>query len=246
MYQPQDASLDSAFAKLRRAKLHCNSYRRRASTFLKRNRYEFAPYIDLDGARHIYKAVNPAPVPEDLIAIVGDCVHNLRSVLDHLARQLVILSVEQPKDGPGGTCMIVSDKIVKVRGKINAKAQQVLDQIQPDKDPRISRAFTNVEALDNIDKHRHLHVIATGPRYGTADSKTFTFEDGPLIDGDIAATLTYDPPRLKPDPEFSISVSIAFGNDDASPWLADFPVDEFLIGAIGTVKMILDLFAPIF
>lgn len=129
--------------------------------------------VQPDAALSVYRiTVHHTPPPLELAAIVGDVLHNLRSALDHLARQLVLAHGGVPVDGGGGgttTFPITSPEFdparrrgpVKVAGGIAPAALQLLESLQadqqaaPDQDP-----LWLLHHLNNIDKHRTLHLTA--------------------------------------------------------------------------------------
>lgn len=101
--------------------------------------------------------------PSDGITAAGDIVHNLRSALDHLAYQLVLVGspgiepsrrIEFPiaKD----LATYKAEKARKVEG-MRADAIAAIDSLKPYKDgnPHLWR----IHELDNIDKHRTLFTV---------------------------------------------------------------------------------------
>ena len=79
------AALYGVEAKLARARDHYKTIH--ASTFLfqQTETHSFRVEVHGKGHKHVYRAVDPKPIPEHWPAVFGDCVHNLRSALDHLA-----------------------------------------------------------------------------------------------------------------------------------------------------------------
>jgi hypothetical protein len=106
--------------------------------------------------------------------LIGDCVHNLRQALDHLAYALAI-SVHQADPPPNQHCTewpIRNTPIALERGIANyvgakkrmpAGMYAAIDGLQPYKGGN-RELLTLLHALDNRDKHRFLPVIA-----GTAE-----------------------------------------------------------------------------
>jgi hypothetical protein len=118
---------------------------------------------------HDFKTVPTLPI--DAVTIAGDVVHNLRSALDHLARQLVLVGLEidplaipfTEKDWRGIYFPISetpekyeSEKPKKVKGML-LEAVETIDRLKPYKggnDP-----LWRIHELDNIDKHRSLFTL---------------------------------------------------------------------------------------
>lgn len=103
--------------------------------------------------------------PRTLSAVIGDCVHNLRTALDHLAWQLVVANGGVPREGRGGTQFPIVLKRPKdgthprvaVAGGVSAKALSAIEALQPfhRRDPE-NHPLAILTRLDNTDKHRTL------------------------------------------------------------------------------------------
>jgi hypothetical protein len=114
------------------------------------------------------------PPPLRLAVVFGDALHNMRSVLDHLARLLVVAHGRQPVDRPPGATMFpihVRDpgRPVTVSPGISDGAQAVLTSLQPflHDDPR-KHPLSRLSQLNNIDKHRLLHITSLSGAGGVA------------------------------------------------------------------------------
>jgi hypothetical protein len=88
-------SLDGCWAKVARAREHTQRLEALAEGFLKRrpNQVSFDDYSESPWV--IIRAV-VEPIPIEFSMVAGDVIHNLRSGLDHLAWQLVLLSGAVP------------------------------------------------------------------------------------------------------------------------------------------------------
>lgn len=100
MSLPADASLDGCYAKLRRAIEHFEAFEDEAGRVLENvsATTTFAARYDPDVPRFLVHVVDEPMVPLRLSTIAGDLVHNLRSCLDHLAYQLLILAGDEWDD----------------------------------------------------------------------------------------------------------------------------------------------------
>jgi hypothetical protein len=92
------AALDGAHAKLSRAQEHLQEFEHEAAKV-----NEAVPRTlclpttyDPEGQRFIAYLTEEPAIPPRLSTIAGDVLHNLRSALDHLAYQLVILATGEP------------------------------------------------------------------------------------------------------------------------------------------------------
>ncbi len=114
-----------------------------------------------------YRGGGTANVPVlsfNILTTAGDVVHNLRTALDHLAHQLVL--VGSPEGTPPRQIEFpILDskedyekrKASKTRG-MRADAVQAIDELKPYKDG--NPVLWRLRELDNIDKHRR--IIAVG------------------------------------------------------------------------------------
>jgi len=100
----------------------------------------------------------------DVLSMAGDVVHNLRSALDHLAYQLVL--VGSPNATPTRRIEFPiaetetkykTEKAGKVQG-MRADAIEAIDRLKPYKGG--NDALWRIHELDNIDKHRTLFTVA--------------------------------------------------------------------------------------
>ncbi|MBZ5523208.1 MAG: hypothetical protein LAP21_13305 [Acidobacteriia bacterium] len=101
-------------------------------------------------------------LPVDVITAAGDVVHNLRSALDHLANQLVIVGGGKPDQSTGfpiakDLATYEVDKPKKVKG-MRQVAITAIDNVKPYKGG--TAPLWRIHELDIIDKHRHLFAVA--------------------------------------------------------------------------------------
>ncbi len=102
-------------------------------------------------------------IPVDVVAAAGDVVHNLRSALDHLAFQLVLVGsgkepsrrIEFPIAKDFAT--YESTKARKVEG-MRQEAIEAIDRLKPYQGG--NDLLWRLHELDNIDKHRTLFSVA--------------------------------------------------------------------------------------
>lgn len=168
----------------------------RAGTHLAQLGVAFASFSETEPKPYMLdNVVNPAtglrekvvlradPLPPEIPLIIGDAVHNLRSALDHLMRQLVIASGRRPSDGPGGTMFRIwkgsaaySSGRASVATTITSDALDVLDAVKPYKGGNAN--LWMLHELDVIDKHR---LILTAAAAGTAVRQEMTPLAAPMM-----------------------------------------------------------------
>jgi hypothetical protein len=154
----------SAYAKLDRAEEHMAELKLRLVAHMSRpdvvvGRVEYRP--DKPGKENLLTHVTVQGLPHSVPVIAGDVVHNLRSALDHVAWQLVIINGGTPVEpGTGRRATqfpILRDppKQLEVAGGISAAALEVVREAQPYacSDWR-GRLLAALQHISNTDKHR--------------------------------------------------------------------------------------------
>jgi hypothetical protein len=93
------ASLDGPIAKLDRAKTHFQALNKSIGAFKRSKTHDFVvTKFDPDtGEKVLSLKILKEPKNPEWGLLLGDMVHNLRSALNHLVWQLVILNDEQPR-----------------------------------------------------------------------------------------------------------------------------------------------------
>lgn len=84
-------------AKLHRAKRHAQDVDALVQSLLQPHVYALEEEIDLDAGQNVLrrKLVRELPM-EELGVLIGDCLHDLRSALDHIVWQLVESNGKRP------------------------------------------------------------------------------------------------------------------------------------------------------
>lgn len=108
------------------------------------------------------------PPPPIISAVFGDVLNNYRSILDYIARNLVITAGLTPIDGgPGSTMFPIrrsrpSVGMVDVSPGLSSEVREALDGLQPYATPNEGRGhpLAELSELNNRDKHRLLNVAA--------------------------------------------------------------------------------------
>jgi hypothetical protein len=162
----EPTTLSGITEKLRRASEHLESLQQISHEYLWE--MPWACEIVTDRASCSYLVtVTQKPTPLRASTVFGDAIHNLRSCLDHLARQLVLANGGTPTDGPGGTMFPILDRLnkdhlVDIRpfGSISGEARSAVAAVQPylSGADYATHPLWRLNRLDNIDKHRLLHL----------------------------------------------------------------------------------------
>lgn len=208
-------------------------------------------------------------VPPDLMIryglIVGDVVHNLRSALDHLAWQLVVVNGREPTRH-------TAFPICRSRAEYAKRSPLMLDGMHPIATTKIERlqpynaeqagttvgnhALSVLKGLDNRDKHRVVQVAVLnvpGYRVILGTKRPVDFEAlarsgagamGPLKDGTIIRTLAPGSVPTNMDVNFQAAISIGF--EQSGPghgWAIRATLQELSTWVAGIVE---DVFVPLF
>src|ERR1039458_3521922 len=142
MKRKRNPSMDGAREKIRRAKSHAQALETLLAVVQGPNRYRFAGEVQPDGIDHIYWPIDPPAPPDDFAAVLGDCIHNVRSALDHLAHDLVLANHGDPTRStqfpirPSSTRLNpftgeVEPHPPHVSGGIHPDAARLIEQVQP-------------------------------------------------------------------------------------------------------------------
>jgi hypothetical protein len=162
--------------KLARAQAHLEALKAEVRAYWEREPYRLRPDLDCEAGEYsLYIEISEA-APVQWSVIVGDFIHNLRSALDHMACQLVLINrgtgtstdrtqfpifIKEPKTGK---------PLAAWERMTDGMSPRILAEIrdmQPYKagDRAKEHALAILNALSNADKHRLLigHVAAVAP-----------------------------------------------------------------------------------
>jgi hypothetical protein len=185
------SKLDGIEAKLNRAEKHLYIARRAIRCFV-RKRCSVVPKFNAETNRHEFIAILPDP-PGDLSLPLGDAIHNLRSVLDHIVYALVLANPNRPLGTPNDATMFpICDTLEGYRRQVDKRgrlrgvlpdAVTVIDRAQPYHRRNAAGRHRRhplwvLNALENIDKHRRLALIGNVGLDGTTVMR---------IDGSVAS-----------------------------------------------------------
>jgi hypothetical protein len=198
-------------------------------------------------------------------AIVGDALHNMRSALDHLALQLVILDGGNPSeytqfpiyDSP--TNDKGNPRFVTIQPRIqDARIRAALEKVQPYQYATPAETELSViSALNNYDKHRLLLTVAgvldvdaNPPSYSLAEgvaAPEIRINLAPLGDG--APVAWFDFQGAPAPPDFEPHIFLAFTlREGPVPWMRHRAVPELLEGLLYSMTWLVinERFLPFF
>src|SRR6266545_1165396 len=152
----------------------------------------------IDAGNHQFRFTVGFPKPDlALSVIIGECLHNLRSALDHIVWQLVLANNQTPVkenmfpvcDTPAGFARHVQKN--RLRG-VSVQAQAVIEGLQPYQGGQLNahlHPLWVLNQLTNIDKHRTLALTTI-----RGDNQNIVVIDG---DGQIIGSAV--PPKVLRD-----------------------------------------------
>lgn len=205
--------------------MHRKDFERRVDRFVHSHAYTELREDDGEaGKRRWIVQIHKRPPLIRWGALIGDCLFNFRSALDHLAYDLAVANnqgrplpttVEETSEFPLFSKRPPTKRELDRRiGAIDQKARKLIEGMQPyGRKDRAALKYLN--DLQNFDKHRTLHLVfavSKGLSYW-GDIGEFDFLNfGPLEHGDVLAeiALTSDPKRQQ-NPNFTYGV--AFSKD---------------------------------
>lgn len=189
--QSGEPSLDGVWAKLDRADEHLEVLASEIKSFINRDPQPFGfsvPYFDPDTGWHtVYGMVEEEP-PERLGVILGDVLHNIRSALDHLIWQLVVLSGAEPRAGSRGNAFPISLTQAQwdtAQGQhlagVADSHRTIIEKTQPYK--RGANADTTyfgwLRFLSDTDKHQVVHPVLAFMLDDPIETVSFQVTNGP-------------------------------------------------------------------
>lgn len=157
--------------KLKHAYAHLMTFQESVQAFLDDDPYEevrkYEPHPDPLVRVVVIGYKKRRELPADLPFIAGDIIYNMRSALDHLAYSLCVAHVGAEKIKEGVSMFPIHAAIgsymdagVRACRQMSDEAKGLIQQMQPYHGPkphdRQRHPLAVLNALSNIDKHRHL------------------------------------------------------------------------------------------
>jgi hypothetical protein len=160
-----------ADGKLERANQHLQALKEYIERWQSSHPYAISEEVDPNTGDDIVRFERIDPPPTDILFLIGDCLYNLRSALDHLIHSLAVkncgsLSEEQSVETAFPIYKTQSGFLKRGKGRIKhlaPKAQAIIERLQPYQagDAATLQWLWILEKLENIDKHRSLLLTIT-------------------------------------------------------------------------------------
>ncbi len=247
----EPASLNGPRAKLRRAQEHLEALDAEARAYGEREPYSVTRERDpLEGWQVAYFHIHEPP-PIRLGIILGDFFYNLRSCLDHLAWQLVLLDGGTPGDHTAfpvirdfGNWKSGGGGVLKGIGKGHFDAIETLQPYPTRNDP-CSRALEVVDTCCNRDKHKTLHpafavldprpealILQREPFFAANVEVHYPGAGKPLEDGAEFARLHVTTPEPQPGAHMEVEFPIVLGFGESGLAIKSLPQIAMLIESV--------------
>lgn len=213
--------LRSFHVKLGRARVHLAALNAAIDSFTDERGYEVVKTAHPDeGVYEFRLRLHRDPPTTEWAMLIGDCVHNMRSALDHLFWALVL------RQHPGGSPpnehaatlpiyrnpVTFRNKLAQIENFVGVEATKTIERLQPFHiDPLDDSALAFIHSRDIIDKHRllipsiglieHGRVIskARGGYKPKITPRVLKQED--VHDGIVLVTVLVEPPEAVADVE---------------------------------------------
>jgi len=154
--------LSGVRAKINRAKKHLDDIDASIKAFLAKNPFDVVTDLESHARYEIYRFTERESIPIEWGAIVGDCIHNLRSAFDLLANDLVRENGATPTDYTSFPIGL-DEAYIRTGGRnklagASAAAIELVLALKPYKGG--NDAFYRLHRIDIVDKHLLLIPVA--------------------------------------------------------------------------------------
>ncbi len=166
------ADFNGALQKLNRAKAHLNALD--ADLNAEGGPYRLTVEPDAERGYYLVKAIRVRET-NDWALLLGDFLHNVRSALDHMVWQLVLANDERPSRSNEFPIAVdpgwFDRKAKRYLAGVHDDAIAVIRSLQPfrvsDEGKRKLDPLWLLNELENVDKHRLVHVLSLAPQGAT-------------------------------------------------------------------------------
>ena len=200
------ADFASAKAKLDRAAEHYGAFQLVLDRYIGSQPVSLVLKQSPDGSGEDFY-VSKRDLPPELNMIFGDCVHNLRCVLDHVVMSLAIANGGDPNDRRTAfpaynTAAEFQQKSQGSLHLLDAAGRAFVESVQPYNRHGRPGTLAELNFLDNRDKHRSVidhQLEVTAEIQYTEPSVSIEYADPlRLVDGVFYATVRYAPAYTGP------------------------------------------------
>jgi hypothetical protein len=262
------AALDGVNEKIERARVHQRDLAQRLIAVLGPDEQSFVLDQEPADGRYALRVSGVPTVDPEWRTIIGDCLFNLRSALDHLASQLVILDGGTPTSATTfrirKTPLVQKGQPVPMQLDPAIARQDILDVLekvqpyadtgQPPDDPGFNPLWS-LHRLNIIDKHRQLLVVVSTLSLGETfwgwsgeQAKPDFYLNRVALRNDGTPVGWFDFHGRVPPPDFTPNAALHLViNEQELPHLTDRSAQDVLQDTIFHVEHMVDFkFRPLF
>ncbi len=257
--------LDNARLKCERAKHHLNTLKKEVARFLRKKPYTVRKEFDVKQGKYLFRVKIARRLPqEDWGLIIGDCIHNARSALDHLAWEL---AGSDPNDTKTQFPVFIDRQRFNRQGlprisrlKPKPRALALVKWLQPYRRPNPPLdPLWLLQTLDVVDKHKLILITQSVLEESSISYKVppqtrlkylasiyvGAFKDSAIIaDAKVIAAIP-EGPAAPPNPKVKVSGDFSFGiafGEGSAPDNRMIFVLPALTESIRCVEEVIDLF----
>lgn len=192
--------LDGCLAKVRRAQTHFKTLYGEAGDFFRKGElYEEVPEFDAETGWYKIKLRVFKQPPIEWGLILGDMIHNLRSALDQLVWQLVLLNGKKPRRQNGFP--IAADRdwfdregVPKMLARVAPHDIEAIRAVQPYHrgDGAESHPLELLNWLNRVDKHQVIHTTLAALGNPVHPTPIAWFSNAPILETRANLGALYD------------------------------------------------------
>src|SRR5262249_7164580 len=136
---------------------HLRAFETEWQQVVDRDVYTFVHEVHASGLNHRYRATAVPDLDPNWALMLGDCAHNLRASLDHLANELVRADGGLP--GARTQCPVQHAEVRPfVWGGVSDEARELIGAVQPYGGTEDGRRISVIDCLDSADRRGHLEL----------------------------------------------------------------------------------------
>lgn len=241
-----------------RAQTHLKALERRIKVIQHANLKRVTADYDANTGEKIFLYNGkPRQLHPSISLIIGDAIHNYRSALDHLARGLVEVNKEKSTGDTAFPILTNPDQYTqsfdkKTKG-MSAQTKAIIDSEQPLKARNKIRGnrLALLKKLDDIDKHRHIHITLTATDGGmfipgfpmqVGISNNYFIHTGPIYGETVLARIPNGYETVNFIPSFNISFGPGVSCEGESVVSTLIALDQLVAEIINRFDSVLPLY----
>ena len=245
---PISNQLQGAFKKLQRAAEHLERIKDEISRCTAPGAFTLEVEVTEGGAFHEWYVTLLTEPNSELSLWIGDCLHNLRSSLDHIAFELIKDANLHPTQNtifPLLKSIPVRPVFINPRPGPEPDALHLVELVQPYNSGGSSSPLWLLSELNIIDKHRELVAVVSAietPYFGSPSGVTVKYTlafGGPLTQRTRVMVARVDPPLPAGALDGHVTLTVKFSEElNLVPISSALTVDEILTSGLSDLASV--------